>query len=788
MDREPLVVLLLKIPFKLAVIIKDFTSVLLGKVLLACFTMIITLLSSVHFRKSISQLLVSGVLKVLVLVFLIYSSSYPLYWGVSYILLSDYPYLSIPLILAEIISLVYLFKKSLNLITISKKNDLKQLITSGLLDFSALLITLLVISSIIGIIQLKKLPKPDDYLKFILKALKFTIVNILLIPKIIPLLIFPWRIIIYIIEFNENDTGIGKTIRHLYEGIIDIVASLCFIGVLLGIFEIKHMLKLIKRRVLTRRKVIEFFALTIVDMILLVIAIFNLACMIRAYAFYNGLFDDKGKLKNLTEIGICIIKNFKDTVISPIILIMYLFLLIPYYRIKLLDVGFFGSCKSTENFEIFKRDIYVQASFQLIDLIVLIILIICLPFLHRSIKALLLIQQKGSNWIEITCRLAIDILLDFPTFFMLNIILITVVRIPLMRRRRAIYQNVHIFYLCRNITGEIIKDSLVLPFVLVNLITPWRLYYLLPKLKNAPSPKEQRKIVKADGLRPIEDYATIFLTIILLLSCWRTVEIISIVVTHIRQIIQNEQLTSSLFRKVFRKFLELLIDILMAGMILCIFLLLIEIYNFCRRMRTFYYLYKDRRGFQYKKYLDSICPKKQIQESHNAYIKKINKNVFTNIASFLDVKSLARVSQANKKFKDLVNFPPVWKSQYENNWKKYVTSSMINEIALGDDYKELVKKGYENFTKENTGIILDEEERDYKMGARIIVLEEFVLSIFGFPHIIALPAKGICYLLAKIELNWYFSTPRYQGLGFEIKLFTHPIDRWYNDAVTVSYI
>ena len=151
------------------------------------------------------------------------------------------------------------------------------------------------------------------------------------------------------------------------------------------------------------------------------------------------------------------------------------------------------------------------------------------------------------------------------------------------------------------------------------------------------------------------------------MSCWRTVEIISIVVTHIRQIIQNEQLTSSLFRKVFRKFLELLIDILMAGMILCIFLLLIEIYNFCRRMRTFYYLYKDRRGFQYKKYLDSICPKKQIQESHNAYIKKINKNVFTNIASFLDVKSLARVSQANKKFKDLVNFPPVWKSQYENN-------------------------------------------------------------------------------------------------------------------------
>ena len=137
--------------------------------------------------------------------------------------------------------------------------------------------------------------------------------------------------------------------------------------------------------------------------------------------------------------------------------------------------------------------------------------------------------------------------------------------------------------------------------------------------------------------------------------------------THIRQILNNEEVTSSLFRKVFRKFLELIIDLFMAVMIVCIFVMLIEVYNFLRRMRTFYYLYKDRRGFQYKKYLDSIWPSKKAPEKViKSPIKVLNKNLFTNIASFLDVKVLATTAQVNKKFRELSNFPPVWKNQYEN--------------------------------------------------------------------------------------------------------------------------
>lgn len=79
MDRDPLVVVLLKIPFKLAVITKDFASAIIAVFLKTFIELVIGLLSLVEFRKSIGQLLLSGLLKVLVVFILLYGFSYPLY-------------------------------------------------------------------------------------------------------------------------------------------------------------------------------------------------------------------------------------------------------------------------------------------------------------------------------------------------------------------------------------------------------------------------------------------------------------------------------------------------------------------------------------------------------------------------------------------------------------------------------------------------------------------------------------------------------------------------------------
>mmetsp|Transcript_31612 Transcript_31612/g.31352 ORF Transcript_31612/g.31352 Transcript_31612/m.31352 type:complete len:467 (+) Transcript_31612:715-2115(+) len=217
-------------------------------------------------------------------------------------------------------------------------------------------------------------------------------------------------------------------------------------------------------------------------------------------------------------------------------------------------------------------------------------------------------------------------------------------------------------------------------------------------------------------------------------------------------------------------------------MMILIFIMMIEVPNFFRRMRSFYYLYKERRGIQFLIYIQSLFPSKPVVKEKKEHINKFNKNVFTNVCSFLDIKTLGNVAQANKKFKDLVSFPPVWKEQYEKYWKSHIPASSVREIAWDDDYKKLAIEGYTNFIEKNKDVILDEQERDYRMGARAIVLEEFVLSIFGFPHIIALPAKAVVYVLSKIDYDKYFQGPRYSGI-FSFEIWASPsenITMFYN--------
>lgn len=790
MDSEPLVVVLLKVPFKVAVVIKNLASTVVGKALTVLVRVIIAMLGFLHFRKSVNQMLLSGVLKCSFLLMLIYMSSYPVYWGISTILLSDYPYLSIPLILAELITMLYLLKKSSNIIPYTEKENLKTQVYSGLKDLLALFATALILISIIGIARLIIPKNPDDYLKNCYRALKFAILNILLIPKLALLLIVPWRIYLFLKNYNEFNTGIGSILKELLYGILDIICAISILFVVIGLFEAKRMMNKYKKGFFTRKLCLILFITTIADWFFVIVALINVLTIFRAYAFYKDLYDEKGILKEKTELSKVILRTFVDLICLPHSSILYWFIVIAYYRQGNLKVSKWDAYSNSDKYRESTKECARESLLQLHDMMYCFLLILCLPFVHRSVKSInrLLKPRIVVTWQEIITDLFRNCVLDIPSFFLLILIISTIVRIPLMRRRKSIYQSKHIFFLCLDITGEVLKDLLVIPFLLVHILTPWRFYALYPKLKKAVNPKEQRKIIKADGLRPIEDYATIIFSLILILSMWRTVEIISIIVTHIRQVLSSEQLTSSLFRKVFRKFLELIIDIFMVFMILCIFVLLIEVHNFWRRMRTFYYLYKDRRGFQYKKYIESIWPKKQTPEPYNTSVRKINRNVFTNIASFLDVKSLTQVSQVNKKFKDYTNFQPVWKFQYENYWKQYVSASMINEIALGDDYKELVKRGFENFTKENSGLLLDEQERDYRMGARVIVLEEFVLSIFGFPHIVALPVKALCYVLAKINLDWYFANPRYPSLHFDIWFGDLRIDTLYHNAVTVYFI
>lgn len=786
MAREPLVVVLLKIPFRIALEIKNLASMVLGKFLNMFFTVFIAALQLFHFRSTVLHCFLSGLCKFFLFSLLGYSFLYSVYAGILWTSLSDYPFLLIPLILVEVISIVYLIKKSASEVPLEKRQTLANMVKTGFHDIWALFLTLLVMITIIGFVELRFNVHPDQYLNLTYKALKFSIVNILLIPKLLLLVVVPWRLVIFITNYDANRTGLANIISELIQGLFDVISVCCGVVVLIGLLEVNSMWKLYKNEELSRILVVKLTAKTFADYFLICLALINLIMFVRAFAMIND-FKENGKWKSQIKIGAAIWQTFLDTLSFPFRLVVYLYILVAVYRLKNINVPLASAFSSSEGYSKFNNECSEEAIWQLLDTFFLIIFIISLPFLHNSIPALLKLKSTN-DWHKLAFETLINSLLDIPTFFLLLFITLTVVRVPLFFRRMNLYPFDHKIKLCLDISSEIFKDFLVIPFLIVNILTPWRYYYILPKLFYAMSPKIQRKILKADGLRPLEDYITIILCVILILSCWRTVEVLSIVVTHIRQVLNNEKLTSSLLRKIFRKFLELIIDVFMVVMILIIFLLLIEVPNFFRRTRTFYYLYRDRRGLQYKKYLESIWPSKQQQEPNHSPTKKLNKNIFTVVSSFLDVKSLATVSQVNKKFKDLANFQPVWKFQYENQWKQHLDAASINELTLGDDYKELVKKAFDAYTKKNSGIILDEQERDYRMGARVIVLEEFILSIFGFPHIIALPAKIVCYLLSKIELDWYFATPRYPGAGFFIMIGNITIDRCYSNICSVRVI
>lgn len=710
---------------------------------------------------------------------------YPLYQGIIWTSLSGYPILLIPLILIEIISTVYLFKKSANSVPLQKRQELGKLIFTGLYDVWGLVLTLILISSLIGITELNFTGRPDEYVSRVYKSLKFAIVNILVIPKLFILLIVPWRLFMYLKNFKNKKTGLVDILAEVFEGLFDVVALACFVVVVLGLVKLKKLWDLFRSQNLTRIKVLQLLIMTFVDYFFIVLALVNVVCVVRAYALVCDLYEN-GKLKPKKVIGAVIINTFIDTITFPARFLLYVFLLIGMYRLKNIKASLFNAINSSVGCRALYLECKYQALMQVKDCFYGFLLLLALPFVHRSIPALIKIF-KVDDWHSLAKNTLFSALIDIPTLVFLIIIFGSVVRVPLFFKRWNLYPN-HLIYLCLNVMREIIKDLFVCPYLIFNLLAPWRLYYLAPKLYKAMGPKEQRKILKADGILPIFDYLTIILTTILILSIWRTVEVLSIVVTHIRQLINNEPVNSTLLNKVFKKFLELIIDVFMVVMILFIFLLLVEVHNFIRRMRTFYYLYKDRRGLQYKKYLESIWPSKKTQEPLNSPIKKLNRNIFTEISSFLDIKSLTTVAQVNRKFRDLSNFQPVWKFQYENQWKQHLDNSVMNKLAFEDDYKELVKKAYDAFTKKNLGIVLDEQERDYRVGARVIVLEEFILSIFGFPHIIVLPAKILCYLLSKVELDWYFERPRYPGLGYHIMIADTNIDRAMTSIINVKFI
>ena len=369
--------------------------------------------------------------------------------------------------------MVYLLKKSANLISPTKKQEIIRLIKVGGTDFASLLLTIIVILTIIGITRLKKFPNVNEYNKFIYKALKYSILNVLLIPMLVPLLIFPWRLVIYLMEFDENNTSFKKIFSQFIQGLTDIFTLAFTIIIFVGIFEIWHFYKYFVKQRLSKKKIFELTLLTFADIILACIALLNLLCLVRVYAFYRGCYDQDNKIKRKKDIAKLVLTTFWDTLTFPHNFLIFIFLACFVYRLSKIEIMVFYSFLSEENYKAYKYQLHKQFKLQLLDILCFIIILLCFPFVHRSLPALKRIfTDKSRSLDEVTFELLNDFIFDIPSAIMLVLIFVTIIRIPLMIRRKSAFSNHHIFFLCCNISIEILKDSLAIPFFLVILLTP----------------------------------------------------------------------------------------------------------------------------------------------------------------------------------------------------------------------------------------------------------------------------------------------------------------------------
>jgi len=761
MERQPLIIVILKVPFEVALRLSGIGKFFLNYLSNLVLCLLWRAFRCLDFRSRIPLMMLSGLLKMGLLGFIVLSTAFGTHALLGSISLGNPILSALTWLLAT--KLVFLgFKHSRSFPEV--KSELQSLIEKGFGDFVCLVLSLVVALSLIGVPQLFGAPKdPEKYLEFILGVSKEVALDLLDLPFFLLLSAFPWRLLQRMYSQPES-YKVLSTLKMLREGLKDLPFILLYVVCLCLVVKALTLIKLTVTGKVSREAILNSFKESVVVLICLalvgviLIMVFRVCSTLKKIKLLiEGEISEKECFEMLLE---DLVDSFLSCLVFPFLVVLF----VTYYRLPssyLEKDLLFNSRKLRELLGCtFEETIEL-----LIDLYHTVILLVCLPFIWRSLPGVARVLKSTwkRNEIQYLCS---TVLKDLVAVLLGVLIVVTLYRIPLLFRRKK--KQVHIVYAVKDVFSELLLDSLVIPFLLVKLVCPWRLVPAVLRISKTSSPKLQRKIIKKDGLRPFEDYLTVLLSLVLLLSVWRATETLSIITTHLRQVLKQQEVTSSLFRKIFRQFCQLLIDLLMTFMILFVFGMIVEVPAFLKRIRSFYYIYKERRGIQSLRYFKSFfSPKKQQIETRNRLtITRLNKNVFSVIASYVDIKTLGNMLCVNTKMKNLTEFQPIWKYHYESTWKEHLTESRVKELAWEDNYQKLAIEGFQHFNEKNKEVILNEEERDYKMGARAIVLEEFVLSIFGLPHMIALPAKGVCYLLSKIDFETYTSTPRYPNLSY----------------------
>lgn len=765
MARQPIVLKLLVLPYSLIILIGRSLRYLFSNLFQITIGAFLKLLHILTLRSNKLELAFTGVIRLILLsAGIYYGLAYPWYLLSTSIYHSDHPSLFFLLQIFSLLPLGLISKLAWNSMAQNSKEAARIVISSAINDGISGIVTLILIGSIIGIKNLAVIRfVADEFHKKVIGALLITLLEILSLVILIPLIVVaPWRAYKAVKSYGNSISGnlLSLSFGGIKEGLIDYFYIVMGLIVTITMFNLWPMLKkLYESPTQDYREIIRdhFFDLP-VGILAILFAVFNIVAIVRIPAVLNeGLFT-----KRIGTLTISMFYSAFLTVLIPFAIIGFAVSILTFHLIprRFWKISIIWSNEHAADFIFESIRILLMRLEQLLYTIVFLIILILMPW--RGIPLLLKLIRSDITKIDIVEYFCAG-LLDIPSIIISAIVFITLYRIPLyFRIRRANREREHLLHVVSlKIMIELLLDLTVVPMICVKLMVPWRLFFSLKKAIAVKDPKLQRSFMNSGGLRNLEDLFTIVLLCMLILSIWRAPEAIYMLYNHISKILRDEEVTSSLFRKVFRSFIQLIIDVSMMLLILAILVMLIEIPSFYKRMKVFVIYYHDRRGFRVIKWLQQLNKKEDPKKPVNTKnLHGISNNAFSEICKFLDIQSLSKLSQVNTKTRAKVENPVIWKNQYETSWKQYIKSNTFREITWEDDYKKLAIEGFREWRSAHSDEILDENERDYRMGARAIVLEEFVLSILHLPHMIVLPAKALAYVLGRFDYNRYFNNPR----------------------------
>ena len=312
----------------------------------------------------------------------------------------------------------------------------------------------------------------------------------------------------------------------------------------------------------------------------------------------------------------------------------------------------------------------------------------------------------------------------------------------------------------------LLREIALLPlFIVLCILSPWNIYIFIRFLYSELLISKLRylgKMLKVTFL----DFITIILCVILLLSVIKTASVLRLLYYTLRMKLNSNQEISSIYHIHYKgKLRHDLINMikLLYNMIIIIVLfilnmiLITNIPSTIRRTNRFFKREVNKDIYIISKIINSYAKKKDNEFISHMKFQSLSTNDICCLTEFLTPKDLFRLTLTNRSLHLKLNANLIWKNQYENYFKKvllkYGRNEVLSSITEEDitSYKSLCK----TLSKNSVTKVFTEEERDKLVGLKFVLIEEIVMSLIRFPHLLFIPFKilGLIYVLWEKFIN-----------------------------------